>query len=106
MTQKIVMIRDTVGAANEQGFTSKTYVVDEVLPLDHPWQRDLAEVFISIGAAVEHKEVVLEVKDTPQNAQNARQKSVKKPKVGQTPPKSKTASLGGVMGKIRDKITG
>ena len=96
--KKVVMIRDEAGSTDEQGSNTRVYKTDEVLPLDYPWERDLAEVFISIGAAVEYKDEVLETKAVDEVKKTVR-KGGRPRTVGK--PKKKPA---GLLTRIQKKI--
>ena len=107
MTRKVVMIRDADGAANERGSATRLYKADELIPLDHPWQRELAEVFIKIEAAIEYREPTIEVKKTTPAAQKRPQRRASASKTHKPTPldqlKQKKTGFVARMGK---KITG
>lgn len=59
----IKMLTSTMGAGDASGATVKTYLAGEELPLSQPWQKKLAETFVSMGVACEvADQVVDEVK--------------------------------------------
>jgi hypothetical protein len=49
----IRMIRPCMGAADSNGTKVRLYRINDVLPLDEPWQHKLAQIFIMEGYAVE-----------------------------------------------------
>lgn len=52
---RIKMICNKVGAANEMGSASKSYLKGETYDMELPWELDLAQIFLSNGWAVEEK---------------------------------------------------
>jgi len=78
----VVMLQNAEGMADETGAISKLYQKGDVLALDKPWQRRLADLFISAGFAEETKVVApAETKGTGPDAEaraNERSKPTKK----------------------------
>ena len=52
---KVIMTQTALGSANEYGSQTRRYMEGEELALDLPWQKVLAENFISSGLAREVK---------------------------------------------------
>ena len=108
MTRKIKMIMNMTGASNEHGSQTRQYLAGELLPLDYPWQRALAQVFVDSGAALEHKEPVLEKKEEKPDPQKRAHKPAEAPKVVKAPPKKPTTGnkAAGILASIGKKISG
>ena len=105
MSRKIVMLRDQLGTSNEKGSATRLYLRGETLSVDKPWQVKLADAFLSLNAAIEHKEIDLEKKDdTPSRArEEAETGPSKKPAKAADAKDPKGA---GLLTKIGKKITG
>jgi len=52
---QIKMLQDAVGTANESGNVTKTYMKDEIVECNKPWQETLAKIFVDEGLAQEVK---------------------------------------------------
>ena len=51
--KQVVMIHSVVGEDNADGTSARKYMAGEVLSLDKPWQKRLAQNMIDRGAAME-----------------------------------------------------
>ena len=51
--KQVQMIYSVVGQDNASGTSSRKYMVGEVLSLDKPWQKKLAQDMMDRGAAIE-----------------------------------------------------
>ncbi len=51
--KQVKMIYSVVGQDNASGTSSRKYMFGEVLPLDKPWQKKLAQDMMDRGAAIE-----------------------------------------------------
>ncbi|MEK9767835.1 MAG: hypothetical protein VW683_02840 [Betaproteobacteria bacterium] len=66
----VVMLQNAKGMADESGAVSKLYEKGDVLDVGKPWQRRLADLFISAGLAEETKVVApAETKGTGPDAE-------------------------------------
>jgi len=66
----VVMLQNAKGMADASGAISKLYVAGDILPTEQPWQRRLADLFISAGYAQETKVVApAETKGTGPDAE-------------------------------------
>ena len=99
------MLRDQLGTSNEKGSATRLYLRGETLSVDKPWQVKLADAFLSLNAAIEHKEIDLEKKaDTPSRAREEAKTgpSTKPVKTDD----EQTPKAEGLLTKIGKKITG
>lgn len=64
---KIVMIKSSIGVANEHGSQTRSYQAGEELEIKEDWQKALAQSFLEQGVANEvgGNQAVPETKKTP-----------------------------------------
>ena len=74
---KIVMIKSSIGAANEYGSQTRNYMVGEELELKENWQKTLAQSFVDAGVANEvgGNQAVPETKEQPAKGKRTTTKS-------------------------------